>query len=122
MFAERFFFQEFAELAFALARSDGDTATLEVVEFNKIMRKEFAGKPWWPADDRFDMLTHTTIPTLNEAFVNVVHVLKLNKDSLTVDIKEKYLFVLTRVAEVFGGVEEMEEFILSRFKHALDAL
>jgi hypothetical protein len=122
MFAERFFFQEFAELAFALARSDGNTATLEVVEFNKVMRMEFAGKPWWPADDRFDMLTHTQTPTLNEAFINVVHVLRLNKDILTEETKAKYLFVLTRVAEVFGGVEEMEEFILERFKHTLDTL
>jgi hypothetical protein len=46
----------------------------------------------------------------------------LNKDILTEETKAKYLFVLTRVAEVFGGVEEMEEFILERFKHTLDTL
>ncbi len=122
MFAERFFFQEFAELAFAIARSDGNTEPLEVVEFNRVMRREFMGKDWFPSDDRYDLLSGTTVPPINEAFTNVIHVLKLNKDSLTDETIEKYVFVLQRVAEVFGGVEEIEDFIIERFKSELKRL
>jgi hypothetical protein len=122
MFAERFLFQEFAELCFALARSDGSTEPLEVVEFNKVMRREFSGKDWFPSDDRYDMLTGTRTPTVNEAFTNVIHVLRLNKDDLTQDMKDKYVFVLRRIAEVFGGVEEMEDFIIERFKYEINRL
>jgi hypothetical protein len=68
------------------------------------------------------MLTGTRTPTVNEAFTNVIHVLRLNKDDLTQDMKDKYVFVLRRIAEVFGGVEEMEDFIIERFKYEINRL
>jgi uncharacterized tellurite resistance protein B-like protein len=116
-----FLYREFAELAYALAKTDGRIQGKELEAFREIMIKE-VGEDAWIATDWLDILHQNANPTIKEAYNNVFHILRMNKVEITPHLKERYLRMLTGIAEACGGVDEREAFLIARFEEDLNKL
>lgn len=116
-----FLYREFAELAYALAKADGRIEGREMEAFRRVISEEL-GEDALVASDWFDLLQEHSRPTIKEAYNNVFHILALNKIEITPQMRERYLRVLTHIAEAYGGVDEREAFLIARFDEDLTRL
>lgn len=108
-------YQALAELAYAIAMADGVIQSEEKRKFKSIIRKELR-EDAWIAESRFDILDSAISPTLESAYSNAIKVIKLRRGEFDEELKKKFLTVVSRVADAFGGPDETEVNILEKLR------
>jgi hypothetical protein len=111
--AQHNLFRAVAELSYVIAQADNQFMAEEVQAFKKAIHDEL-GKYSWLAENRFDILQD--IGDLDSAYRSVLFFIKQNRQGLTPELIDKFIRILTRVAEVAGIVDEERE-LLQRFEH-----
>lgn len=118
---KREIYRAIAEIAYVISKAERGLSAEERIAFFKIVEKELDYESW-AAQSRFELLDEITHPTMEHAYNEAMYELKLHKERLTPELKEKAFSVLKQTAEAFGGLGEKEAFILDRFKRDIKYL
>lgn len=114
-------YRAIAELAYVVAKADKGLSANERLAFFKIASEELDYESW-AATSRFELLDEVTHPSIEKAYNDAIHDLKIHKDGLTPELKQKALLVMQKMAASFNGLSANEAFIIDRFKHDLNNL
>lgn len=112
--AERELYRAVGELAFVIAKADKILRESEKEAFRKVIREDL-GVSGWIAEDRFNMIEHTPTSDLDSSYNHVIFLIKKNSAGLTEDLKNRFIHVITKVAEV-AGVHHSQKALINRFK------
>jgi len=117
-FEESNLYRAIAELAYAVARSDGD---LEEEERTVFVQKiaEHLGSSDWIAELRFDTIFMNIHPSVESAYKQAFSLIENNKKALTQVVVDKFKAIIKGVADVSGLTIEEEE-LYERFVQDLD--
>jgi hypothetical protein len=108
-------YRAIGELAYFIARSDGVLRPIERLVFREAV-KEDLGLNDWLAQDKFEALDNQGTPsTLEETYKRVIFSIRKNKNALTLNIIERFVKVLEKVAGV-SGITQREIDLIEQFK------
>jgi hypothetical protein len=103
------------ELSYVIAKSDGNISRIEKLVFEEALKEEL-GSEAWLAKDRFDLLAEQGMKaSIEETYHRVLFMFKQNKIALDVDITEKFINILEKVAGV-SGITDEEIALIERFR------
>ena len=108
-------------IAYAIAKADGGLQDDEKKAFKSIIIEEF-GHDAWMAESRFDLLDDMLQPTIEHSYNDALSVIKSNRQSFNEELRDKSIRIMERVAEAYKGKNEMEGFIIEKFKQDLSKL
>ena len=114
-------YQALAELAYAIAMADGVIQSDEKRKFKSIIRKELR-EDAWIAESRFDILDSAITPSLEGAYDNAIKMIRHRRGEFDAEMKEKFLTVISKVADAFGGPDDTEVDILEKLKTEFENL
>ena len=105
------------ELAFAVARADGELQQEERKKFHDIVEEELRNKhnSFNVSDIIFQIMEKDKVDT-KTTYEVAMHEMKVNGHYLSPKLKEKFISVLEKVAEAFPPVTSEEKNIIERFK------
>ena len=104
-----------AELAYAIALSDGKLQESERRTFYNIIEEDL-GDYFLIAKDRFELLENETTPTIDNAYNHTLFTIKQNRQYFDEEVKQKFIRVIKDVANAYAGTVDAEEFIINRFQ------
>ena len=108
-------YQALAELAYSIALADGSLQPEEKSAFLELMEKEFKNDSWW-AVNRFKLLESQERKNIEQCYQFALFAIRTNRNDFTEEMKEKFLRVITEVAESSDGLDDTELEIINRFK------
>ncbi|UII24908.1 hypothetical protein LVD15_16540 [Fulvivirga maritima] len=117
MFEKREIYRAIGELAYVIAKATNGLQPEEKAAFMQIIKEELKFEAW-AAESRFEILDEKIHPTIDHAYNEALHGLKLYKEQLTPELKTTAVTVLRKVAQACGNTE-IDEFILDRFESDL---
>ncbi|MBL3655318.1 hypothetical protein [Fulvivirga sediminis] len=117
MFENRDIYRAIGELAYVIAKATNGLQPEEKAAFMQIIKEELKFEAW-AAESRFEILDEKIHPTIDHAYNEAIHELKLHQEHLTPELKAKTLAVLRKVAQACGNTE-IDEFILDRLESDL---
>jgi len=112
--AEHNLYRAIAELSYIIAKADHKFMKEEVEIFKKTVKEEL-GQAGWLAESRFDIINDAIHPHIDQAYNHVMFTIKQNRHALSNEMVQKFINVITKVAEVADIVEE-EQRIIDKFK------
>jgi hypothetical protein len=118
---KREIYRAIAEMAYVIAKSDKGLSVEEKQTFNNIVERELELHSWI-AISRFELLDEVTQPSIDIAYNEALHDLKKYRSHLTTELKDKAIYVMTKVAESCSGFSEKEKLIIDRFRSDLKSI
>jgi len=107
-------YRAIAELAYAVAKADGNLQSIEKETFFDIIQDELHSSAW-SAQSRFDILEESMKPSVDHAYKMVIKTIKDNQHAFTAAMRQKFLTVMNRVAESYNGIVVQEQELINRF-------
>jgi uncharacterized tellurite resistance protein B-like protein len=102
------------QLAYVMAMADHNMLEEERDTFRKVI-KENLGNFDWLAEDRFKVIDDLMVKDVESTYDHTMYLIKKNVEALDEEIIQKFLNVITKVAEVAGIVPE-EQALINRFE------
>lgn len=114
-------YRAMAELSYAVAKADGGMQSVEKEEFYRIMQEDLYPNGLL-AESRFELLEEQGLLTVEQAYKTVLATLRMNKQFFTTEMRDLFIRVMERIAEVYNGIEESERVLIDRFKADLEKI
>ena len=104
-----------AALAYSIAKADGDIQNTEKRRFKNIIREEFQ-EDSWVAEQRFELLDSAITPSLESAYKAALKEIKTYDNLFDLEMSQKFLRVIEKIADAFGGTDKEETDLIERMK------
>ncbi len=108
--------QALAELAYSIALADGELQEGEREAFFELMETEFKDESWW-GKNRFKLLEHNVSPNIEHSYRFAMFAIQTNRSEFDAILKEKFLKIITKVANSVNGLDPGEKELIERFKN-----
>jgi hypothetical protein len=118
---KREIYRSIAELAYVIAIADKGLSAEERFAFTKIAEEELDLESW-AAQSRFELLDEVIQPSIERAYKEALHDLRVHKEHFTPEMKDKAVRVMRRVAAACSGFSKKEADIIDRFQKDLETL
>lgn len=120
MFEQREIHRAIGELAYVIAIARNGLQLEEKKTFFEIIERELNFNAW-AAESRFEILDEKIHPTIDHAYNEAIHELRMHKAYLTPELKEVTIRVVEKVANTFEKTD-IQEFIIDRLKNDLKSM
>ena len=117
MFETREIYRAIGELAYVIAQASDGVRIEEKKAFYDIIEEKLDFNAW-AAESRFQILDEKVHPTIDHAYNEAIHELKLYKKYLTPELKSLTLEVVKTIAQAYGATQ-IQEFIIDRLQNDL---
>jgi uncharacterized tellurite resistance protein B-like protein len=111
---ERNLYSAVGQLAYVMAMADHVLLDEEREAFRQVIKKNLTHFDWL-AEDRFKVIDDLLVMDIESTYDHAIYIIRKNGLALNQALIDKFLVVLTSVAEVAGVVPE-EQAIINRFK------
>jgi uncharacterized tellurite resistance protein B-like protein len=111
---ERNLYSAVGQLAYVMAMADHVLLDAEREAFRQVIKQNLAHFDWL-AEDRFKVIDDLLVMDVESTYEHALYIIRKNKQALQQNLIDKFLAVLTSVAEVAGVVPE-EQAIINRFE------
>ena len=114
---ERNLYRAVGELAFVIAKADNILRDSERKAFQKVIHEDF-GENSWLVEDRFKLIEKTPTSNVESTYNHVIYMIKQNQQGLSQDLVNKFIHVISKVAEV-ADVHQNQRIYIERFQEDL---
>ena len=115
-------FYALGEFAFAVALADGKIQKEENDELHNILAQEFKNQEYDYSEIIFEILRKDELGKVQDTYNWALKELKLNSHYLSPEMKQKFVRVIEKVAEVFPPTTLEEAAIIEKFKQDIGKL
>ncbi len=109
-------FQALAELAYSISLADGEMQPEEKEVFINLIEQEFKNDSWW-AINRFKLLETQERKNIEQCYQFAIFAIRTNRSDFSEDLRNKFLNIITKVAESSDGLDANEKKLIERFKN-----
>ena len=109
-------FMAIGQLAFSIAKADGEVQAEEKEALKNIMRANFNHEEAEQALSWVEWLDKKNQDTIEEAYQYSMLYFRQNKQYLTQDLKQKFVNIIEQVADSSDGISSDEQAIIDKFK------
>lgn len=117
---ERNLYRAVGELAFVIAKADNILRDSERKAFQQVIHEDF-GENSWLVEDRFKLIEKTPTTDVESTYHHVIYMIKQNQQGLSQDLVDKFIHVISQVAEV-ADVHQNQKVYINRFQEDLQKI